>query len=69
MKRMLALMTMVVACAGCVSTPQTKALFTPIGAISVHSFAPVERTRMNSSEVDRLAHLMQERDQSGQPAE
>jgi hypothetical protein len=69
MKRMLALMTMVVACAGCVSTPQTKALFTPVGAIGVHSFAPVERTRMNSSEVDRLAHLMQERDQSGQPAE
>ena len=60
MKRMLALMTIMVACAGCVSTPQTKALFTPIGAVGVHSFAPVERTPMSPSEVDRLAHMMQE---------
>ena len=66
MKRMLALMVTVIACAGCVSTPQSKALFTPVGAIGVHSFAPVERTRMNSSEADRLAQLMQERGDQGE---
>jgi hypothetical protein len=47
--------------AGCVSTPQTKALITPVGAIGVHSFAPTEPVRPNASEADRLARLMQER--------
>ena len=66
---MLALMTIMVACAGCVSTPQTKALITPFGAIGVHSFAPAERTPMNASEVDRLAHMMQENGESATQAE
>ena len=26
--------------AGCISTPQTKALITPVGVFGVHSFAP-----------------------------
>jgi hypothetical protein len=28
---------------GCVNTPQTKMLVTPIGAVGIHSFAPPER--------------------------
>lgn len=28
---------------GCVSTPSTKALITPIGAAGIYSFAPTER--------------------------
>lgn len=69
MRRMLALMTIMVACAGCVSTPQTKALITPIGAVGIHSFAPAERRPMSPSEVDRLAHLMQENGESATQAE
>jgi starvation-inducible outer membrane lipoprotein len=61
MKRMYLMMTIALVCAGCVSTPQTSALFTPIGAIGVHSFAPAQKP-MNASEADRLARLMQERD-------
>ena len=36
------------AIAGCVSTPSTKALITPVGAVSYHTFAPPQspdRTR------------------------
>ena len=61
MKRMYLMMTIGLLCAGCVSTPQTKALFTPVGAIGVHSFAPPQKP-MNASEADRLARLIQERD-------
>ncbi|MFL6549454.1 MAG: hypothetical protein ACJ8OJ_12215 [Povalibacter sp.] len=64
MKRMHVLMTlMAIAASGCVSTPQTKALFTPIGAIGVHSFAPVEQPRVTPSEADRVARVFEERSQ------
>ena len=63
MKRMYMMMTIALLCAGCVSTPQTKALFTPVGAIGVHSFAPPQKP-MNPSEADRLARLMQDREDS-----
>ena len=33
-------MALSIALAGCISTPQTKALITPVGVIGVHSFAP-----------------------------
>lgn len=40
--------------AGCVSTPQTKALVTPVGAIGYHTFAPPEARRPSPSDIDRM---------------
>jgi hypothetical protein len=31
---------LIVILAGCVSTPNTKALITPLGGVGIHSFAP-----------------------------
>ena len=30
---------------GCISTPNTKALITPVGAVGYHTFAPPDRMR------------------------
>ncbi len=35
--------------AGCMNTPQTKALITPVGAIVIHSFAPPHKAPDNSN--------------------
>jgi hypothetical protein len=44
--------------AGCISTPNTKALITPIGAVGVHSFAPPsDPNRMTPSRADALARV------------
>jgi len=40
MFRALSITTVLIALAGCVNTPHTKALITPIAAVGVHSFAP-----------------------------
>jgi len=41
--------------AGCISTPQTKALITPIGVIGVHSFAPPREAPRSTEFEQRLA--------------
>jgi hypothetical protein len=44
--------------AGCINTPNTKALITPIGAVGVHSFAPPsDPNRMTPSKADALARV------------
>ena len=68
MKRIIAATIIALMSAGCVSTPQTKALFTPVGAIGVHSFAPTEQERRDASEADRLAHMMQAQGKNAQTA-
>jgi len=48
------------ALAGCISTPSTKALITPIGAAGIYSFAPQRSPDEMKSAVDtseRLANL------------
>lgn len=40
---------------GCVSTPSTKALITPIGAVGVYSFAPTERKSPDEMKAAREA--------------
>lgn len=60
MKSLFAITVIALLSTGCVSTSHTKALFTPVGAIGVHSFAPTEQERPSASEADRLAHLMQQ---------
>lgn len=42
------------AVAGCVSTPQTKVLITPVGAIGVHTFRQPDAQRPTPSEIDRM---------------
>lgn len=41
--------------AGCMNTPQTKALITPVGAIGIHSFAPPHKSpdNINADFVER----------------
>ena len=44
--------------AGCVSTPNTKALVTPIGAVGIHSFAPQkDPDRMPPPDADGVARI------------
>lgn len=38
---------------GCVSTPSTKALITPVGAVGVYSFAPTDRRSPDDIEAAR----------------
>lgn len=47
-----------VALGGCVSTPNTKALITPIGAVGVYSFAPTEK---KSPDEMQAAHEAEQR--------
>lgn len=42
----------IVAC-GCVSTPGTRALITPIGVVGIHSFAPTNRQSPDELEAAR----------------
>jgi hypothetical protein len=43
---------------GCISTPQTKALITPMGAIGYHTFRPPQARPPTPSEIDRMvAHV------------
>ncbi len=43
---------------GCISTPQTKALITPVGAIGYHTFRPPQARPPTPSEIDRMvAHI------------
>jgi len=52
------MMTMTAMLAGCISTPNSKALITPIGAVGVHSFAPPgDPMRMTPSKADALARV------------
>ncbi|MBB6093527.1 TolA-binding protein [Povalibacter uvarum] len=44
-----------VALGGCVSTPSTKALITPIGAVGVYSFAPTEKRSPDEMKAARQA--------------
>lgn len=39
---------------GCISTPQTKALITPVGAIGYHTFEPPGARPPTPSEIDRM---------------
>lgn len=53
-----ALLTMLMsfALSGCINTPSTKALITPIGGAGYHTFKPTQPPdRIDPSEVDRLA--------------
>ena len=50
--RMLLLSSFGVLLAGCINTPQTRALITPIGAVGIHSFAP-PREQPRSPEFER----------------
>lgn len=40
---------------GCLSTPQTKALITPVGVIGVHSFAPPRQAPRSTDFEQRVA--------------
>lgn len=41
-------------CSACVSTPQTKALITPVGAVGVHSFNTPQTAPPDASAIDRM---------------
>jgi hypothetical protein len=44
--------------AGCISTPNTKALITPLGGVGVHSFAPPQTPDLlPPSDADGLARI------------
>jgi hypothetical protein len=44
---------------GCINTPNTKALITPLGGIGVHSFAPPETPDvLPRSDADGLARIV-----------
>ena len=50
---------------GCISTPQTKVLITPVGAAGIHSFRSPEATPPSASEIDRMtARLKQSAENS-----
>jgi hypothetical protein len=43
---------------GCISTPNTKALVTPLGGIGYHTFAPQKNpNRMLPPDADRVARI------------
>lgn len=56
MSRIVAL-TLTLLVAGCVSTPNTKALITPIGGIGIHAFAPPSPDRMAASKSEQVARI------------
>jgi PBP1b-binding outer membrane lipoprotein LpoB len=43
--------------AGCVNTPNSKALITPVGAVGIHSFAPSQPDRAREVNPDLMAKL------------
>lgn len=58
-----------VALGGCVSTPNTKALITPIGAVGVHSFAPTQKKSPDEMKAAREAEQRLARMNKDQAAE
>lgn len=54
---------------GCVSTPNTKALITPIGAVGVHSFAPAQKKSPDELQAAREAEQRLARMNERQAAE
>lgn len=46
--------TLLLMAAGCISTPQTKALITPVGALGYHTFRPPQAQPPTPSEIDRM---------------
>lgn len=56
MRRWFPALCVLFALSGCVNTPNTKALITPVGAAGYHMFKPKDvPTRIEPSDVDRLA--------------
>ena len=65
--KVISAMALSVVLAGCISTPQTKALITPVGAIGIHSFAPPPVQPRNVDFIDqrRLAQRAERAAQEG----
>lgn len=63
MRRMFPALCIALALSGCVSTPNTKALITPVGAAGYHTFAPPDsRDRVRAPSVDALESMNKDRD-------
>lgn len=60
MRRALPLICVALTCAGCISTPSTKALITPIGAVGYHTFAPESQKGIDASDLDRMSAMIEE---------
>lgn len=69
MKRNILVGSVIVMLAGCINTPNTKALITPIGGVGFHSFAPRDSQRVREVNPDRVARLdvnaMRDQDSGG----
>ena len=57
MTRTLIAAFMVLSLAGCVNTPATKALITPIGGVGIHSFAPRDSHHIKEVNPDLMAKI------------
>jgi hypothetical protein len=45
--------------AGCINTPQTKALITPVGAVGIYSFGPPREQPRNTEFERRVAQRLE----------
>lgn len=63
--RMLLLSAFGVLLAGCITTPQTKTLITPVGVVGIHSFAPPQQQLRPRKELER--RLAQQGRADGEP--
>jgi hypothetical protein len=58
MFRLICTSALIVGLSGCINTPSTKALITPVGAVGIHSFEPQHSVDgMPPPDADRVARI------------
>jgi hypothetical protein len=57
MFRLICTSAVLIALSGCINTPNTKALITPLGGVGVHSFEPQQSPDRMPPNADRVARI------------